>query len=173
MKYYYSLKGVLVIMTMCITIVTAFLMGGNMPRGKRTINRIFIHHSATSRDTTTHDAVKKHHVEENGWSDIGYHYTIDGRGIVRKGRKDNTTGAHVKGHNKDSLGICVFGNFQNEYPTAHQMEVLVKLLRQLQETYKVPAGEIKAHRDVAATSCCGQHLHGLLPWVRTQLQQNP
>jgi N-acetylmuramoyl-L-alanine amidase len=149
------------------------IIGGSMPRGKRTINNIFIHHSATPRDTTEHDAVKKYHMEERGWSDIGYHYTIDYAGVVRKGRPDNRTGAHVKGHNTASLGICLFGNFENENPTKPQIDALTALLRTLQELYKIPAGEIKAHKDVSPTACCGKNLYGLLPWVRTQLKQNP
>ena len=156
-----------------ITTIAILIVGGGMPRGKRNVDYIFIHHSATPRDTTEHDAVKRYHIEERGWSDIGYHYTIDYAGVVRKGRKDNTVGAHVKNHNKKSLGICLFGNFENENPSKQQIDALIPLLQELQKKYKVPAGHILAHKDKGNTDCCGKNLYGLLPWVRTQLQQNP
>lgn len=140
---------------------------------KRTISHILIHHSATPSVSTNHDAVKRFHTEERGWSDIGYHYTIDHGGVVRKGREDNVIGAHCKGFNNNSLGICLFGNFEDEQPTQAQIETLIALLKRLQETYQVPAGNVLGHKDKGATSCCGKHLYGLLPWVRTQLQQNP
>lgn len=143
---------------------------GNMGRN---IDSVVIHHSATTGVSTNHDAVRKYHKEERGWSDIGYHYTIDWGGIVRKGREDDTIGAHCKNFNKNSLGICLFGNFETEFPTHEQLDTLISLLKRLQETYNIPAGNIFGHRDKGATDCCGKHLYGLLPWVRTQLQQNP
>ena len=40
---------------------------------------------------------------------IGYHFVIDTDGTVETGRKEGETGAHVKGHNLNSLGICLVG----------------------------------------------------------------
>ena len=140
-----------------------------MSDDRRNITHLVIHHSATPAKTTTHDGVKKYHIETNGWSDIGYHYTIDHKGIVNRGREDRTIGAHARGANSYSLGICLFGNFNTEHPTAEQIEVLIKLLRNLQETYSIPAGNIIGHRDVGKTECCGNNLYGLLPWIRTNL----
>jgi N-acetylmuramoyl-L-alanine amidase len=44
-----------------------------------------------------------------GWKDIGYHYVIRRNGEQEKGREDNVMGAHVRGHNSTSLGICLIG----------------------------------------------------------------
>ncbi|EGP03147.1 N-acetyl-anhydromuranmyl-L-alanine amidase [Pasteurella multocida subsp. gallicida str. Anand1_poultry] len=40
---------------------------------------------------------------------IGYHYVIDTDGTVETGRKVGEVGAHVKGHNQQSIGICLVG----------------------------------------------------------------
>lgn len=81
----------------------------------REIKRIIIHCSATpeGRDVTV-DEIRKWHVQGNGWSDIGYHYVVDIEGCVHGGRPIDRAGAHTKGHNKDSVGICYVGGVEKE-----------------------------------------------------------
>ena len=134
----------------------------------RKINNIIIHHSATS-PSASFDAIKKYHIEHNGWKDIGYHYVIDGKGTVHKGRKDETIGAHAKGKNKDTLGICVLGNYENIMVEKHVLDTLILLLNRLLETYKLSPDNVLGHRDVNPTLCPGKNLYGLLPYVRSQL----
>ena len=76
----------------------------------RDINRIMLHCSATveGKDYSV-DTIRKWHVEGRGWSDIGYHYVIHLDGSVSQGRPLDRSGAHTKGHNKDSIGICYIG----------------------------------------------------------------
>lgn len=75
----------------------------------RKINRIIIHCSATKAD---HDIdvsdVRQWHLDR-GWRDIGYHYFVDIRGNGFKGRPLDQVGAHTRGHNHDSVGICYAG----------------------------------------------------------------
>ena len=66
-----------------------------MPKGKRNVNKIIIHHSA-SPQSTTREQIYDWHVNGNGWSDIGYHYIVLGNGEVVSGRHVNKTGAHCK-----------------------------------------------------------------------------
>ncbi len=40
---------------------------------------------------------------------VGYHFIIDTDGTVETGRQVGETGAHVKGHNLHSIGICLAG----------------------------------------------------------------
>lgn len=40
---------------------------------------------------------------------IGYHFVIDTDGSIETGRQEGENGAHVKGHNTHSLGICLVG----------------------------------------------------------------
>lgn len=134
----------------------------------RRIDNIIIHHSATIENASV-EAIKRYHVEHNGWKDIGYHYIIDNKGVVHKGREDKTIGAHAKGNNKHSIGVCVVGNYENIMVDKIVLESLVLLLKRLCETYSLSGGTILGHRDVNRTTCPGKHLYGLLPWVRTQV----
>ena len=80
----------------------------------REIKRIIIHCSATpeGRDVSA-ETIREWHLKR-GWSDIGYHYVVDIEGCIHGGRPIDRAGAHVKGHNKDSIGICYVGGVEKE-----------------------------------------------------------
>lgn len=82
----------------------------------RKINELIIHASATrpnwmGKSPTKRKVaeIRRWHVEDNGWSDIGYHWIIDRDGTIVKGRPMERTGAHTRGKNKDTVGICLIG----------------------------------------------------------------
>ncbi|WP_298667999.1 N-acetylmuramoyl-L-alanine amidase [uncultured Haemophilus sp.] len=83
---------------------------------------------------------------------IGYHFVIDTDGTVETGRAVGEIGAHVKGHNTGSVGICLVGGItaqgknHGEY-TEKQWQVLHKLLRELEAIY--PSARICGHRDLS------------------------
>ena len=132
-----------------------------MPRGKRDVFKIIVHHTASPRDTTV-SQIRDWHVNGNGWSDIGYHYIILGDGTLERGRSINKTGAHCKGHNKGSIGICVTGNTSQEPPTTAQVESLFGTLKMLLEDYNLQRSDVYGHRDFGATECPGDWLYTLL-----------
>ena len=76
----------------------------------RKIDKLIVHCTATpeGREVTKAD-LHKWHVEERGWRDIGYHFFIDLCGELHECRPIEQTGAHVKGHNFDSIGIAYAG----------------------------------------------------------------
>ena len=77
---------------------------------KRTITKIIVH--CSDSDVTGHDnveVIKKWHVKERGWDDIGYHFVITKNGKVHGCRPLTKAGAHCLGHNADSIGICLTG----------------------------------------------------------------
>lgn len=80
----------------------------------RKIKRIIIHCSATKagHDVTVEDVRSWH--KARGWSDIGYHYFVDIHGRREIGRPIDRVGAHVKGHNGDSVGICYAGGVDGD-----------------------------------------------------------
>lgn len=62
---------------------------------------------------------------------------IDTDGTVETGRKEGKTGAHVKGHNLNSLGICLVGGItkdkrNHDKYTEAKWKVLLRLLRDLE-----------------------------------------
>ena len=50
------------------------------------------------------------HVHVRGWTTVGYNYVIVPDGQLRVGRPLWETGAHARGQNQDSIGVCVIGD---------------------------------------------------------------
>jgi hypothetical protein len=122
---------------------------------------VCIHHSLT-RDTVTSswEAIRKYHVDNNGWMDIGYHYGIEDVGgvlTVRVGRPTSLPGAHAPGLNASHIGICVVGCFDTQTPTEGQLIVLGRLIRDLATSQKFDINHrtIRYHRDVSLKTCPG------------------
>jgi len=61
-----------------------------------------------------------------GWQGCGYHRVIKRSGEIQVGRPLNVMGAHTKGYNKNSLGVCYIGT---RSPTPNQVKSLVTLYR--------------------------------------------
>tara|TARA_R110000772_G_C13090165_1_gene418473 strand:+ start:196 stop:606 length:411 start_codon:yes stop_codon:yes gene_type:complete len=76
----------------------------------RKIEEIIIHCTDTFADMDVDiELIRKWHVEERGWSDVGYHYLIRRDGSVETGRDIHRPGAHAVGHNKHSIGLAITG----------------------------------------------------------------
>ena len=81
----------------------------------RNIDRIVVHCSATpTKMDIGANTIRGWHVLERGWSDIGYHYVITRDGKVQNGRPLERSGAHSRGYNKHSIGICYVGGLNND-----------------------------------------------------------
>lgn len=122
----------------------------------RKINKIIVHCTATPGDRdVTKKQLRQWHVEERGWSDIGYHFFIDLAGEIHECRPIELTGAHTKGHNWDSIGIAYAGGLDKNMDPCDtrneaQKEALVDLLCQLKDAY---GGVIYGHRDFSSKAC--------------------
>ena len=81
-----------------------------------------------------------------GWDGIGYHKIINRNGEIENGRPEYWVGAHVKGLNQESLGVCLIGkdNFTNS-----QFKSLEKILKNWKIKY--PTAKILGHRDTGDT----------------------
>ena len=122
----------------------------------RQITEIIIHCSATliGKNYTVEDIDKWH--KAKGWKGIGYHYVIYLDGSVHKGRPEEEIGAHCKGHNSNSIGICYIGGLDEfgepeDTRTDKQKEALIVLLKALKAKY--PDATIHGHREFAAKAC--------------------
>ena len=95
-------------------------------------------------------------MDGNGWSDIGYHFVIRRNGSVVKGRNIKDSGAHVAGHNADSIGICMVGGIKESGKadcnfTRHQWKALEGLVDSLMTQF--PGVTVSGHRDYAKKDC--------------------
>lgn len=130
---------------------------------------LIVHHSLTPKDlplTQVENSINRTHkargfnMSSLGWH-IGYQYIIYGDGQVRQYRKDAEIGAHTKEQdmNFQSIGICLSGNFDMEFPNAVQVDSLRKLMRKLHKQYLISVNNVYPHRHFAPyKSCFGSKL---------------
>lgn len=127
------------------------------------VKGLVVHHSATVSGSA--GCFRVLHRGINHWNDIGYHFVIgngthSGNGQVEEGRRVPRRGAHARGANHDTLGICLVGNFNETKPSREQMEALGELLRQLMCSWDLLPSGITLHRLVkgSSTECPGKRL---------------
>jgi N-acetylmuramoyl-L-alanine amidase len=123
----------------------------------RQINRIIIHCTATpeGRDHTAKEIDRWH--KSQGWAEIGYHYVIRLDGTVEDGRPVHKVGAHVKGHNADSIGVVYVGGCDRamkpkDTRTAAQRKALRDLIANLRENY--PHATVHGHNEFDKGKAC-------------------
>lgn len=123
----------------------------------RPINKLIIHCADTYAEMDIGvEEIRRWHVEERGWDDIGYHYVIRRDGTIESGRPEKVAGAHARGHNHDSLGICIVGGkgadnnpeFNFTQTQIRSMNALVKVLGDKHENIQV-----LGHNQVSEKAC--------------------
>lgn len=126
----------------------------------RSISKIIIHCAATHPDQDVGVEETRQWHKARGWSDIGYHAVIRRSGVIEFGRPAERVGAHVRGHNVGSLGICLVGGHGSaaddqfdEHFTPAQKVMLVGMLRGLK--LALPHATIHGHNEFAAKACPG------------------
>ena len=126
-------------------------------KSKRSSNKIIVHCTATREGKHfTVDDVRRWHIKERGWSDIGYHYLVYLDGSIHAGRDVNISGAHTAGYNTHSIGVCYVGGLDaNGKPkdtrTDAQKAALLKLIKELRSLY--PKATIHGHYEFANKAC--------------------
>lgn len=122
----------------------------------RTINEIIIHCSATKegQSFTVADIDRWHRAR--GFAGIGYHYVIYLDGSVYEGRSLSQPGAHCKGHNAHSIGVCYIGGLDaaglpHDTRTPEQRQALLRLLETLKRQF--PNATIHGHNEFSDKAC--------------------
>ena len=145
----------------------------------RPIEEIIVHCSATRPEWmqgqtlwAKRQEIKRWHVEGNGWKDIGYHWLIDRDGQTVAGRPVEHVGAHVRGHNTGTIGVCLIGGHgsseKDQFPehfTPAQDKALRGMIAGLRKQFPAIA-KVSGHNEYAAKACPGFN-------VRDWLLQKP
>lgn len=146
------------------------LPGGWIPQGQeRDWTAIVIHHSATRNGNA---AVFDRAHRARNWDGVGYNFVIgngtdsgDGQIEVTFRWNEQRTGAHTGNTpdnwaNREAIGICLVGDFNQTRPSERQMQSLARLVRFLQNRYDIPTSRIYGHGTTPgarATDCPGRN----------------
>ncbi|ADD41625.1 peptidoglycan recognition protein family protein [Stackebrandtia nassauensis] len=146
--------------------------------------KIVIHHTASGNsggeDQESSNAfareVQSWHMDGNGWSDTGQHFTVTRGGFALEGRHTSlqhltdgagfVQGAHSPGANTDGVGIENQGTFTDSLPPEALYNKLVELCAYICTQWGIDPKEIYGHRDFYNTECPGQAFYDQLPKLR-------
>ena len=125
---------------------------------------IFVHCSATKPNLDVGaKEIREWHLNR-GWRDIGYNYVIRRDGRIEGGRDLDgdgdymeEVGAHVRGYNSNSIGICLVGGVdwkgKPDFNFTHkQMAALYDLVYSMKK--KFPDALVLGHRDKDNKKAC-------------------
>ena len=109
--------------------------------------KLLVVHCSDSENNKNITAIDIHKMHLNfGWDGIGYHKVILRSGKVENGRPEYWLGAHVKGKNDISLGVCLIGR---DKFTKKQFTSLEKILKNWKRLY--PQSKIVGHYNTGNT----------------------
>ncbi|WP_422049023.1 N-acetylmuramoyl-L-alanine amidase [Shimia sp.] len=135
--------------------------------GHHAVNEIVVHCTATRPEWYEGRSIeekiteiRRWHVSDRGWNDIGYHYVVDRDGSVAQGRAETVVGAHVRGHNRGTIGISLVGGFGSSETdifsdnfTEAQETALRNLISDIGRRTLIR--KINGHNDYAQKACPG------------------
>ncbi|MFL1895028.1 N-acetylmuramoyl-L-alanine amidase [Aquimarina sp. 2-A2] len=155
------------------------------PASTSTVSHLILHHEYGSNSSNDWAArvrsIQNYHINGNGWSDIGYNFLVDPNGTIYEGRAggDNAIGAHFCGKNRNTMGICMLGDYSSISPTAATQNALKDLMawKAAKENinpvgasyhYSVSSSltHIAGHRDAGCTVCPGNGGYASLSGIR-------
>jgi len=112
---------------------------------------IIIHCSDTPKEMDV--GVKEIDVwhRERGWRGCGYHKIIKRNGQIEQGREDRAIGAHCRGKNSSSIGICMIGGKGGTNFTLLQWRALDSLVRSLVREF--PNAKVVGHNSFSNKEC--------------------
>jgi len=122
----------------------------------RKITHIIVHESDSGWGDAS--AINSWHLDR-GWNGIGYHKVIlNGKrtskskykesedGIIECGRMLHLSGAHARGYNKQSIGLCLIGKHGKF--TSLQMSTLMDEIVRLMGAYDIPTSNVLGHYEI-------------------------
>ena len=125
--------------------------------------KFLVVHCTDTDDKKNLKALDIHKMHINfGWDGIGYHKIINRSGKIENGRPEFWMGAHVKGENNVSLGVCLVGK---EKFTKNQFRSLEQVLRRWKVIY--PSAKIVGHCDFKHTNKTCPNFN-VKKWVRSK-----
>ena len=127
------------------------------------VRYLVVHHEGGTAEGSSALAIHRYHVKARaeggrGWAGIGYHACVEPDGRIAEGRPTWAVGAHAKGYNHESLGLCLVGNYELWQPTETMIESAAAWLRWQKAIW--PQAEVVGHNELPgmATDCPGRFI---------------
>jgi len=138
---------------------------------------LVIHHSLTADSgSVSWQAIRRYHMETNGWRAIGYHLGVEmisgvtSRYELLAGRPLTWSAAAAKEQRMNSRGIhvCFVGNYDEKQPPAEMLAFALPHLAAICDLagIQVDRRHVIGHREVAPYKSCPGKLFDMDEFVR-------
>ena len=126
------------------------------------VKKVIVHHSLTKDSgSVSWGAIRKYHVQQMKWSGIGYHAGVElvlsGDAVnyeTLMGRVWDRSGAHTRGQNHDSLGICFVGNYDITPPPKKMLIAGAKVIALWLRLFNLTIKDIYSHHHLNIYKSC-------------------
>ena len=125
-------------------------------------HKVIVHHSLT-RDSgsVSWGAIRRYHIQQMKWAGIGYHAGVElvlsGQEVnyeILMGRMWDKSGAHAKGHNTNSLGICFVGNYDIIPPPKKLLITGAKVIALWLRLFNLSIDDVYSHHHFNIYKTC-------------------
>lgn len=135
------------------------------PSRRRSITEVHMHHTwrpdvAGFEGRASIDEMWRRDTEENDWSDIAQHVTIDPDGMIWTGRHWDAPPASVSGRNGDDESgpfmVSVVGDFDddNDKFDGAQREATLRVIALIQDRFELKAESLQFHNMLGTSKTC-------------------
>uniref|UniRef100_A0A1B6IUS5 Peptidoglycan-recognition protein n=1 Tax=Homalodisca liturata TaxID=320908 RepID=A0A1B6IUS5_9HEMI len=157
----------------CPPIVSREEWGARLPKKRQDLTTpvplVIIHHTYSPPACHSLEDCKKalveiqnFHMNDRGWDDIAYNFLV-GDEYLFMGRGWQTVGAHAKGFNNNSIGICFIGDYREEIPSPRMLILGSALIKFGIDNHFISANyKLIGHRQVRNTECPGEAFYNVI-----------
>ncbi len=89
---------------------------------------------------------------------VGYHFLITQQGYVLQVRDIYEVGAHDRGENIGSVGVCFMNNFNENVPNQMEEMAIAMLIERGLKEWNIPITAWEPHRLGDSTDCPGKNI---------------
>ena len=144
------------------------------------VKKVIVHHSLTKDSSTVSwGAIRRYHTQTLKWAGIGYHAGVElvmsdqeVNYEILMGRVWDRSGAHTRGQNHDSLGICFVGNYDITPSPKRMLIIGAKVIALWLRLFNLSINDVYTHNHFNGYKACpGIHfdMEYLLTCIRGKL----
>lgn len=123
-------------------------------RTLESIRRIIVHHTATPANITI-QRIAEFLVKNRDLPGITYHFCITDQGVAYQGQPLEAMSVHAGQDSRDSVGVCLIGNFMENPPPQAQLDATASVLAQVATRLNLNTSQIFGFSEIINTQSPG------------------
>jgi N-acetylmuramoyl-L-alanine amidase len=118
------------------------------------IRRIIVHHTATPAHISVQQ-IAQFQVSRKALPGISYHFCVTANGAAYQTQPVSLTAVHAGQNSRDSVGVCLIGDFTNAPPPQPQLDAAAHVLAELTKQLNLTPDQIFGYSEIVNTQSPG------------------